>query len=339
MHGRPRHRRQSGPPLELGLSSGPLDRLVERERRAIEQVAADSVAHVPRVEARDPRVHLLFRDERGIVDQRREDARLVDPRGPQGGRELVVRPQAAREAAELGDGDAHGVVRSDPVARHSPHAGRVAHVLERSQHVAGPAGGARRRRDGRAPRYRPSPSRPAGGPEGGWWPMSYASPLRRDWSTRIWKSRWNARIRRLAYQAPIQASSTTARTSDRTITRVAFRTAPRTPAIAASSNRIRMKTAMASILRAPRPNVQASAAKRAMRRATASGRCSGTSWMPSIHSNATGGPIVRTRRAASALARAKSAWPGATSCVRAARTSVGTRTLRSSPSVSCPHRA
>src|SRR5215211_1289350 len=75
--------------------------------------------------------------------------------------------------------------------------------------------------------------------------MSYASLRRRDRSTPIWKSRWNARIRRLAYQAPIQASSTTASTSERTITRVAFSTAPSTPAIAASSSRIRMKTPMA----------------------------------------------------------------------------------------------
>src|SRR5215216_882601 len=76
--------------------------------------------------------------------------------------------------------------------------------------------------------------------------MSYASLRRRERSTPIWKSRWNARIRRLAYQAPIQASSTTASTSERTITRVAFRTAPSTPAIAASSSRIRMKTPMTS---------------------------------------------------------------------------------------------
>jgi hypothetical protein len=49
--------------------------------------------------------------------------------------------------------------------------------------------------------------------------------------------------------------------------------------------------------------------------------------------------IARTRRAASAFARAKSAWSAATTRVRAARTSVGKRTRRSSASVSCAQRA
>jgi hypothetical protein len=52
----------------------------------------------------------------------------------------------------------------------------------------------------------------------------------------------------------------------------------------------------------------AASANLAIRRATASGRCRGTSWIPSIHSNDTVGPIVRTRRAVIALSRSN---PGA----------------------------
>ena len=54
-----------------------------------------------------------------------------------------------------------------------------------------------------------------------------------------------------------------------------------------------------TILRVAAPNAGGASANLAMRRATASGRCKGTSWIPWIHSNDTGGPIVRTRRARS----------------------------------------
>ena len=104
-----------------------------------------------------------------------------------------------------------------------------------------------------------------------------ASPLRRDWSTRIWKSRWNARIRRLAYQAPIQARRTIDRTSDRTSTRVAFRTAPSTPAAAARTSRTKRKTATPPSYGRRCRTRAVTSAKVAIRLATASGRWSGTS--------------------------------------------------------------
>jgi hypothetical protein len=60
---------------------------------------------------------------------------------------------------------------------------------------------------------------------------------------------------------------------------------------------------------------------------------------PRSTANDTGGPIVRTRRAAIALSRSNPGAADPAERERAARTSVGTRTRSSSPSVSCSHSA
>ncbi len=87
--------------------------------RLVEQVRGELVADVPRVEVGDPRLHLRLVDESRVVDDRRQQARLVVARRPQGERELVVAAEGLRHPPQLPERDPEGVVDPDAVARHA----------------------------------------------------------------------------------------------------------------------------------------------------------------------------------------------------------------------------
>ena len=119
-----------------------------------------------------------FDDPGRLVDERGEDARLVDARCPERGREVVIVPEIARDAPELGHGDADGAVGVDPVPRHALQARRVAHHFQgpddlassfRRRHPRSDRLGATCRRRGRGR-----------GPEVGPARTSYASRRRRS---------------------------------------------------------------------------------------------------------------------------------------------------------------
>src|SRR5262245_42532782 len=113
-----REEREPGALLELGAAPRPLLDLPEGVGRAVEQVEAGRVDDRPTVEVPAPAVHLLGRDEGRVVDERREEARLVPPGLPERLGELVAAPELPCQDVDLAHRDAERLRRGDAVARH-----------------------------------------------------------------------------------------------------------------------------------------------------------------------------------------------------------------------------
>ena len=82
-------------------AADPLDGLLIRQWAAAEQVHAHLIAHVPGVEVGDPPLHLGRVDLRRVVDQARQDPRLVHTRVPQPERQPMIDAELARERPQL----------------------------------------------------------------------------------------------------------------------------------------------------------------------------------------------------------------------------------------------
>ena len=127
---------EAGALHELLVATHPGARRREGMRGGTEEVAADLVADVPRIEVGGPGVHLRRRHLRRVVDHRGDDAGLVDPGGPQVERERVIEPVRLRDPAAVRDAHAQGSVDGDPDPRHAGRPGGIRGRTELVDHAA-----------------------------------------------------------------------------------------------------------------------------------------------------------------------------------------------------------
>ncbi len=100
--GQPRQGGKGCPADKFFLACSPGVDFLVRIRGAVKQAEADLVAHVPRVEFRDPGVHLLRRNLTRVLDQRRQNARLMQSALPQFQRQSVTMDAARAIARRAG---------------------------------------------------------------------------------------------------------------------------------------------------------------------------------------------------------------------------------------------
>ena len=100
MHRQGGHQREARALDELRVALGPLHGLGDGERPPPEQVPAELIADVPRVERPHPALGLRLGDARGFVHDGRQQPRLVDPAAPQLPRQRVVSSQLTGKPAQ-----------------------------------------------------------------------------------------------------------------------------------------------------------------------------------------------------------------------------------------------
>src|SRR5206468_1030346 len=94
---------QNPPAAQTPAPGGTIPSPSDRHRGFIEEIPADLVAHVPRIEIVDPLLHLLRGNQARVSDHGGKDARLMDARTPQLQSQWVVPADVFGDASQHWD--------------------------------------------------------------------------------------------------------------------------------------------------------------------------------------------------------------------------------------------